>query len=73
MRIRSGRIERKYYDRAGQQCGAIPGDKPVVVVDGQPRETLAFSHIYRPADLYLNGKGADANGYTIEPNNLFPL
>jgi hypothetical protein len=37
--------------------------------EGKP----AFSHIYRPADLYLNGKCTDANGYTIERNNLVPL
>ena len=38
----------------------------VVVVDRHPKEKPSFSRIYRPADLYLNGKCTDANGYYIE-------
>lgn len=73
MRIRPGRIDRKFWDRAGHECGAIPSNMIVVVVDKHPKEKPAFSRIYRPADLYLNGECTDANGYYIEPNNLVPL
>lgn len=73
MRIKSGVIERKFRDRAGHECGAIPGNMVVVVVDKQPKEKPSFSRIYRPADLYLNGECTDANGYYIEQNGLAPL
>src|SRR5664279_2859595 len=56
MRIKSGRIEPKFRDRAGHECVAIPGNRVVVVVDRQPMERPSFSRIYRPADLYLNGE-----------------
>jgi hypothetical protein len=73
MRIRPGRIDREFRDRAGHECGAIPGNMVVIVVDRHPREKPSFSRIYRPADLYLNGTCTDANGYYIEQNNLVPL
>ena len=73
MRIRPGRIDRKFRDRTGHECGAIPVNIVVVVVDRHPKEKPGFSRIYRPADLYLNGKCTDANGYYIEQNNLVPL
>jgi len=73
MRIRPGRIDRKFQDRAGHECGAIPGNRIVVVVDGHPKEKPSFSRIYRPADLYLNGECTDANGYYIEQDNLAAL
>ena len=73
MRIRPGRIDREFRDRAGHECGAIPVNMVVVVVDRHPKEKPSFSRIYRPADLYLNGKCTDANGYYIEQNNLVPL
>ncbi|CAN5502039.1 PQQ-dependent sugar dehydrogenase [soil metagenome] len=73
MRIRGGMVERKVRDRAGHECGAIPADKIVVVVDARPKEKPAFSRIYRPADLYLNGECTDANGYYIEQGNLSAL
>jgi hypothetical protein len=73
MRIKSGRIERKFRDRAGHECGAIPGNMVVVVVDKQPKEKPSFSGLYRPADLYLNGECTDANGYDIEQSNLVAL
>ncbi len=73
MRIRPGRIDRKFWDRAGHECGAIPSNMIAVVVDKHPKERPSFSRIYRPADLYLNGECTDANGYYIEPNNLVPL
>jgi glucose/arabinose dehydrogenase len=73
MRIRPGRIDRQFRDRAGHECGAIPVNMVVVVVDKHPREKPGFSRLYRPADLYLNGKCTDANGYYIEQANLVPL
>jgi glucose/arabinose dehydrogenase len=73
MRIKPGRIERKFRDRAGHECGAIPSNMVVVVLDAHPKEKPAFSRIYRPADLYLNGECTDANGYFIERANLVPL
>jgi hypothetical protein len=73
MRIKPGRIERKFRDRAGHECGAIPGNMIVVVVDGHPKEKPTFNRIFRPADLYLNGECTDANGYYIEQNNLVAL
>jgi glucose/arabinose dehydrogenase len=73
MRIRGGVVERRIRDRAGHECGAIPGNKIVVVVDARPKEKLAFSRITRPADLYLNGECTDANGYYIEQGNLSAL
>ena len=73
MRIRHGRIDREFRDSAGHECGAIPSNMIVVVVDRHPKEKPSFSRIYRPADLYLNGTCTDANGYYIEQNNLAPL
>jgi hypothetical protein len=73
MRIKGGRVDRRFVNRAGHQCGTIPSDTVVVVVDRQPREKPSFSRIYRPADLYLNGECADADGYYIEQNNLVAL
>ena len=73
MRVRPGQIERKFRDRSGHECGAIPINTVVVVVDRSPKEKPAFSRIYRPADLYLNGECTDANGYYIEQNNLVAL
>jgi hypothetical protein len=72
-RIRPGRVDRKFRDSAGHECGAIPSNTIVVVVDRRPKEKLGFSRLYRPADLYLNGECADANGYYIEQNNLVPF
>jgi len=59
--------------RAGHECGAIPVNKIVVVVDRNRREKPTFSHIYRAADLYLNGECTDANGYHTEQSNLVAL
>ena len=73
MRIKPGRIDRKFHDRAGHECGAIPSNMIAVVVDRHPKEKPTFSRIYRPADLYLNGECTDANGYYIEQSNLVPL
>jgi glucose/arabinose dehydrogenase len=73
MRIKPGRIERKFLDRAGHECGAIPSDMIVVVIDNHPTEKPTFSRIYRPADLYFNRECTDANGYYIEQNDLAAL
>jgi glucose/arabinose dehydrogenase len=73
MRIKGGRIDRKLFDRAGHECGAIPGNMVAVVVDINPKEKPSFSRIFRPADLYLNGECTDANGYYIEQDNLVAL
>ena len=75
QRIRSKpeQIVRAFRDRGGHECGAIPGNMTVVVVDQHPKEKPGFSRTYRPADLYLNGECTDANGYYIEQNNLAAL
>lgn len=73
MRIKSGRVDRKFVDRKGHDCGFIPVDTVVVVVDRRPGEKPNFSRIFRPADLYLNGECADDNGYYIEQTNLVAL
>jgi glucose/arabinose dehydrogenase len=73
MRIKPGRIERKFRNRAGHECGAIPANMIAVVVERHPKEKPGFSRIYRPADLYLNGECADADGYFIEQDNLVAL
>jgi glucose/arabinose dehydrogenase len=73
MRIKGGRVDRRFVNRTGHQCGTIPSDTVVVVVDKQPKEKPSFSRIYRPADLYLNGECADVDGYYIEQVNLVAL
>jgi glucose/arabinose dehydrogenase len=73
MRIKGGRVNRRFVSREGHECGTIPSDTVVVVVDRQPKEKPSFSRIYRPADLYLNGECADADGYYIEQVNLVAL
>jgi hypothetical protein len=62
MRIERGQIMRALRDRRGHECGAIPGNMVVVVVDKHPKEKSGFSRIDRPAELYLNGECTDANG-----------
>jgi hypothetical protein len=73
MRVRPGRVDRKFYDRIGKTCGAIPTTMVVVVVDRAAREKPGFSRVYRPADLFLNGECTDDNGYYLEQSNLVPL
>jgi hypothetical protein len=69
MRVRLGRV----YDRSGKDCGAIPTNIVVVVMDRNAKEKPGFSRIYRPADLHLNGECTDDDGYYLEQNNLVPL
>jgi hypothetical protein len=67
------RVERRFASRAGHQCGTIPGDTVVAVVDRPPKEKPSFSRVSRPADLDLNGECTDADGYSIEQNNSVAL
>jgi glucose/arabinose dehydrogenase len=78
MRVRLGRVDRKFYDRSGKTWGAIPANRVIVVVDKSAQNQSAqekpgFSRIYRPADLYLNGECQDGDGYYLETRNLVPL
>ena len=73
MRVKLGRVDRRFYDRAGKLCGAIPSGRVVVVVNNSASEKPGFSRIYRPADLYLNGECTDGEGYYLETSNLAPL
>src|SRR5262249_49774538 len=73
MRVRPGRVDRKFYDRNGQTCGAIPANMVAVVVDRVAKEKPGFSRIYRPADIYLDGECQDDKGYYLETSNLVPL
>ena len=73
MRVRPGRVDRKFYDRTGKTCGAMPTKMVVVVVNRAASEKPGFSRVYRPADIYLNGECTDNNGYYLEQSNLVPL
>ncbi len=73
LRVRGGRVDRKFYDRNHKECGTIPTGIVVVAVVRHAPEKPQFSRIYRPADLYLNGECTDDGGYYIEEDNLVPL
>jgi glucose/arabinose dehydrogenase len=73
MRVKPGRVDRKFYDRNGKTCGTIPANMVAVVTDRAAKEKPGFSRIYRPADIYLNGECSDDNGYYLEQRNLVPL
>jgi hypothetical protein len=73
MRVRTGRVDRKFYDRSGKACGAIPTNTVVVVTAKAAREKPGFGRIHRPAEIYLNGECTDDNGYYLEQSNLAPL
>jgi hypothetical protein len=66
MRIKPGQIMRALRDRRGHECGTIPGNMVVIVVDKHPKEKPGFSRIDHPAELYLNGECTDANSCYIE-------
>jgi hypothetical protein len=70
LKRRPARIDRKFRDRAGHECGAIPSNMIAVAVDGHKKEEPTFSRIHPPANLDLNGECTDANGHHIEANNL---
>jgi len=57
----------------GHECGAIPVNMIVIVVDRDPKEKQTFSRIYRPADLFLNNECTDANSCHIEQSGPVPL
>jgi glucose/arabinose dehydrogenase len=59
--------------RTAPNCGSIPNNTIVVVVDKNPKEKPGFSRIYRPADLYLNGTCADNDGYYLPAKKLGDL
>ncbi len=73
LRVRGGRVDRKFYDRNHKECGTIPTGIVVVALARHAPEKPQFSRIYRPADLYLNGECTDDGGYYIEEDNLVPL
>jgi glucose/arabinose dehydrogenase len=73
MKIKPGPVERRFFSRAGAECGEIPANKVVVVTQRQAVAKPGFSRFYRPADLYLNGECTDADGYYIQQGNLVPL
>lgn len=73
MRVRPGRVDRRFYDRSGKTCGTIPTNTVVVVTAKAAREKPGFSRIWRPADLYLNGECTDDDGYYVEQRNVAPL
>jgi hypothetical protein len=73
MRVRPGRVDRKFYDRNGKTCGTIPTNMVVVVTERAAKGKPGFSRFYRPADIYLDGECTDDDGYYLEQNNLVPL
>lgn len=73
MRVRAGVVERRFENRGGKECGKIPTEKVVVVIEGQAKGKAGFSRFYRPADIYLNGECNDEDGYYIAQRNLVPL
>ena len=73
LRVRGGRVDRKFYDGNHRECGTIPTGTVVVALARHASEKPQFSRIYRPADLYLNGECTDDGGYYIEEDNLVPL
>ncbi len=73
MRIKSGPPQRKFFSKAGKECGEIPTTKVVVVTQKNAVDKPGFSRFYRPADSFLNGECTDPDGYYIQQNLLVPL
>jgi hypothetical protein len=73
MRIKSGPPQRKFFSKAGKECGEIPTTKVVVVTQKNAVDKPGFSRFYRPADSFLNGECTDADGYYVQQNLLVPL
>ena len=70
-RLKLGRqVAQKLQGRTKPECGSIPNNTLVVVVDKSPKEKPGFSRIFRPADQYLNGKCVDGDGYYVPANKL---
>jgi hypothetical protein len=51
MRIKPRQIVR-VQDAAGHECGAIPGNMVVVVIDKHSKEKRGFSRFHHPADPF---------------------
>ncbi|WP_349631781.1 PQQ-dependent sugar dehydrogenase [Bradyrhizobium liaoningense] len=73
MRIKSGPPQRKFYGKAGRECGEIPVAKVVVVTQRKAVDKPGFSRFFRPADPYLNGECTDDDGYYIRQEFLVPV
>jgi glucose/arabinose dehydrogenase len=73
MRVKPGPPERKFFSKAGKECGEIPTTKVVVVTQKNSVDKPGFSRFYRPADPFLNGECIDADGYYIRQDFLVPL
>jgi hypothetical protein len=70
-RLKLGRqVAQKLQGRTKPDCGSIPNNTLVVVVDKSPKEKPGFSRIFRPADQYLNGECVDSDGYYVPVNKL---
>ncbi|MBV9460925.1 MAG: sugar dehydrogenase, partial [Bradyrhizobium sp.] len=73
-RVTLGRqVAQKIAGRTKPDCGSIPNNTLVVVVDKSPREKPGFSRIFRPADLFLNGECLDSDGYYVPVKKLGPV
>ena len=73
MRVKPGPPERRFFSKAGKECGEIPTTKVVVVTQRNVVEKPGFSRFYKPADAYLNGECTDEDGYYIRQEFLAPL
>lgn len=73
MRLKPGPPERKFFSKAGKECGEIPVGKVVVVTQRNALDKPGYSRLYRPADHFLNGDCSDQDGYYIRQDVLVPL
>lgn len=73
MLVKPGPPERKFFSRAGKECGEIPTTKVVVVTQRNALDKPGFSRFYKPADNFLNGECTDDDGYYIRQEFLVPL
>ena len=73
MRIKPGPPQRKFFGKAGKECGEIPAGKVVVVTQSSAVDKPGFSRFFRPADPYLNGECTDGDGYYIRQEFLVPV
>jgi glucose/arabinose dehydrogenase len=55
----------KFVSNREINCGSLPANTVVIVIEGAPKEKPGFVRIYRPADRYLNGQCADSDGYYV--------
>ena len=73
MRVKLGPPQRKFFSKAGKDCGEIPTTKVVVVTQRNAVDKSGFSRFFRPADPYLNGECSDDDGYYIRQEFLVPV